>query len=187
MATTTATTTATTMDEIFLIDDFSNAQTASNGQRWQYVSDTVMGGISQGLAHHESVEGRQALVLRGSVSLENNGGFIQAALDLGATGQFLNASAAAGIAVSITGDGRSYALNLRTGDTQQPWQSYRCSVDTDSHWHTHYLPFTAFTPHRLEQALDTRSLRRIGLIAIGSPGAVRVAISRVAFYGDSES
>ncbi|WOJ96607.1 CIA30 family protein [Congregibacter brevis] len=173
--------------ETRLIDDFSYRQQASIGQCWQYVSDTVMGGISQGFARHESVNGRHALLLAGNVSLENNGGFIQAALDLEVAGKLLDASAAEGIAVSICGDGRSYALNLRTADTERPWQSYRCTIDTESHWQTRYLPFASFIPHRIEQALNPQILRRIGLIAIGSPGPARVAISRIALYGQGKS
>lgn len=41
-----------------------------------------MGGISTGSLSRETIEGKVANVLRGSVSLENNGGFIQMATDL---------------------------------------------------------------------------------------------------------
>ena len=46
---------------------------------WEFVSDTVMGGVSSGGVAEEIVGGRNATVLRGKVSLENNGGFIQMA------------------------------------------------------------------------------------------------------------
>ncbi len=41
-----------------------------------------MGGISNGSLSRETVQGKNANVLRGEVSLENNGGFIQMATDL---------------------------------------------------------------------------------------------------------
>ena len=44
---------------------------------WEFVSDTVMGGVSEGSVAEEIVGGCDATVLRGTVSLENNGGFIQ--------------------------------------------------------------------------------------------------------------
>lgn len=169
-------------EETCLLDDFANAQQASNGNQWQYVSDTVMGGLSHGAAEHRSVRGRSALLLSGSVSLENNGGFIQAALDLGSDGVTLSAGDAQGVAVSVCGDGESYAVNLRTHDTQRPWQSYRCFVDSHEEWTTHYLPFKAFVAHRVDQPLDSLRLRRIGLIAIGKAGPVQIAISRIALY-----
>ena len=65
--------------ELLLIDDFSVPGRAPSGARWQYFSDRVMGGVSQGSAEIAEVGGRQALRLSGEVSLENNGGFIQAA------------------------------------------------------------------------------------------------------------
>jgi Complex I intermediate-associated protein 30 (CIA30) len=41
-----------------------------------------MGGVSNGNVNREEYEGRKSNVLRGIVSLENNGGFIQIALNL---------------------------------------------------------------------------------------------------------
>jgi Complex I intermediate-associated protein 30 (CIA30) len=48
-------------------------------------SDQVMGGISEGTLTREVVQGRNANVLRGTVRLENNGGFIQMATNLAAS------------------------------------------------------------------------------------------------------
>lgn len=173
--------------ETLLIDDFGDAGRASSGGQWQYFSDRVMGGVSEGTAHHGIVDGRPALQLSGTVSLDNNGGFIQIALDLGMLGQPVDAGGASGIAVCLCGDGGSYAINLRSADTQRPWQSYRSRIDSTREWKTHYLPFEKFTPHRIDKPLDCSQLRRVGLIAIGDPGAARVAISRLAFYRDSQS
>ncbi|WP_414980194.1 CIA30 family protein [Congregibacter sp.] len=172
------------VEETFLFDDFSEPQRASNGFQWQYISDTVMGGVSQGAARHGVLASRPALQLGGTVSLENNGGFIQVALDLGALGETVDASAARGIAVCLCGDGGSYAINLRTADTQRPWQSYRSRMDSTEEWKTHYLPFSDFIAHRIEKPLDRCRLRRIGLISIGDPGPARVAVSRLALYRD---
>jgi Complex I intermediate-associated protein 30 (CIA30) len=56
-----------------------------------------MGGISEGTLTREVVQGRQANVLRGTVRLENNGGFIQMATNLaalkGSSSAFLSSSA----------------------------------------------------------------------------------------------
>lgn len=168
------------MDDTQLIDNFEHPL-RSGHHRWRYFSDQVMGGISAGDAGIENLRGRSALRLRGEVSLANNGGFIQAALDL-ADGKHIDASAWDGIRVTLSGDGRRYAINLRTADTQRPWQSYRCAVQSEADWKTLDLPFEDFVGHRIEQPLNRARLRRIGIIAIGEPGAVDVAISRLSFY-----
>ena len=165
-----------------LIDDFSQATCASNGQSWRCVSDRVMGGASTGCIEHAEIDGRRALRLRGEVSLENNGGFLQANLDLADEGGALDASTFAGIAIMLHGDGGAYAVNLRTTQLMRPWQSYRAQVTADAGWHEYRLPFTRFVAHRTELPLDIRQLRRVGLIAIGEARTVDVAIGRIAFF-----
>ena len=173
--------------EAQLIDDFRDPGRASNGNRWQYFSDRVMGGISTGAAIIDEVAGRRALRLQGDVSLANNGGFIQVALDLGAGGGDFDAGAYEGIAITARGDDDRYAVSLRTADVRRPWQSYRCEFTAGAGWQTHYLPFADFLPNRIERPLDTRRLRRLGVIAIGDAGPVDVAVARVAFYDLSAS
>jgi hypothetical protein len=56
--------------------------TTSSGTQWAGYTDQIMGGVSSGSVAREEIEGRTANVLRGSVSLKNNGGFIQMATNL---------------------------------------------------------------------------------------------------------
>ena len=165
-----------------LIDDFSNPEQASNGQRWRFFSDRVMGGVSLGDAAHGVIDGRPALRLAGEVSLENNGGFIQVALDLAADGRAVDASAFAGVELTLRGDGADYAVNLRTLELRYPWQSYRASIPSSASWETHRLPFKDFLPQRTDRPLNPARLRRIGLIAIGEARRVDVAIAELRFY-----
>lgn len=66
-----------------IIDDFSEAfPLTSSGTEWSGFSDRVMGGVSVGSLVREVIQAREANVLRGEVSLANNGGFIQMAVDL---------------------------------------------------------------------------------------------------------
>lgn len=165
-----------------LIDNFSNPEQASNGQRWRFFSDRVMGGISRGEATHDRVDGRRALRLTGDVSLENNGGFIQVALDLAGGDRLLDASAFAGVELTLRGDGADYAVNLRSADLRYPWQSYRATVPGIASWTTHRLPFDSFLPHRTDRPLNPARLRRIGIIAIGEARRVDVAIAELRFF-----
>jgi hypothetical protein len=64
-----------------------NPESDVGNRRWYFFSDAVMGGVSRGeVSLRPEVCGRKAVEMRGTVSLENNGGFIQIALDLNGTG-----------------------------------------------------------------------------------------------------
>lgn len=168
--------------EYLILDDRSrNTAESSVGTAWRLVSDTVMGGVSQGGLVVSHVQGRPCLRMTGRVSLDNNGGFIQASLDLGTEG-ILDASAYLGFEIDVCGNGETYNLHLRTADTLRPWQSYRASFFAPQSWQTVRLPFSVFQPHRLEVPMDVRRLRRIGLVAIGREFAADLCIGRVALY-----
>ncbi len=165
-----------------LIDDFSDPNLVSKlGTTWRGVSDQVMGGISQASVSREVVEGRTALRLSGDVRLENDGGFIQAALDLAPERGVFDASAFTGVRITARGNDERYSLHLRTSDNIRPWQSYRSHFQAGPEWETHELPFAAFTPYRLETPLDTMRLRRIGLVAIGRAFTADLAVSELSF------
>lgn len=167
---------------ILTIDDRSRSDLRSNvGTTWRCVSDTVMGGVSQGWLVSEEVSGRGCLRLRGAVSLENNGGFIQASLDLGKDA-WLDASGYLGFEIEVYGNGERYNLHLRTADTGIVWQSYRASFEAPPRWQTLRLPFAAFQPHRIDVPLDLRRLKRIGLVAIGREFTADVCVARVGLY-----
>lgn len=166
-----------------VIDDFTlSAPNAKNGASWQFVSDGVMGGVSRGTMARETIGGRNALRMRGTVSLEKNGGFIQVALDLSPDGAPIDASSFAGIEIDVLGNGEMYNLHLRTADLIRPWQSYRHSFAAGEEWKTHRLPFASFDAHRISVALDPAKLRRMGIVAIGRAFEADIAIRGIRFY-----
>ena len=126
-----------------------------------------MGGVSNGTMVREMVAGRPAIRMLGDVSLENNGGFVQIALDLTADGKAIDASAWRGIELEVFGNNEEYNIHLRTDDLNRPWQSYRQSFRADLRWRRVQFQFQDFTPYRTDTTLDARRLRRIGLVAIG--------------------
>jgi hypothetical protein len=153
-----------------VIDDFTDDGLVSElGTRWRGVNDQVMGGISKAKVSHSVIDGRPSLCMTGDVRLENDGGFIQAALDLAPAGDTIDAS-------GFT------SVHLRTPDNVRPWQSYRAHFTAGSDWETMDLPFETFVPYRLEAPLDTTRLRRIGLVAIGRAFYADLAVSELAFY-----
>lgn len=166
---------------VMIIDDFATGDGCSRlGARWQAFSDRVMGGVSEAALSPTILDGRRCLRLSGEVRLENNGGFIQMALDLAPAERTFDASAFRAIALTVRGNDERYGCHLRTTATARPWMSYRAPFDAGPTWREVVLPFAAFTPHRLEAPLQTTCLRRLGLVAIGRAFAADLAVARVA-------
>lgn len=173
------------MDGPLVLDDRHGGNLcANNGACWRAVTDAIMGGLSDARLRPAMIEGRPCLRLSGEVSLLNNGGFLQASLDLDQAGA-LDARGYAGVEIDVFGNGDSYNLHLRTRDTRVVWQSYRAGFVAAPQWRTLRLPFTDFTPYRIDQPLDTGGLRRLGLVAIGREMRADVCIARVSFYRES--
>jgi hypothetical protein len=166
-----------------LIDDFSDKSLLSKlGTRWRAVSDRVMGGISEASVYHDTIGGCPCLRLTGDVSLENRGGFVQAALDLHPSGGTIDVSSYTGMRLSVRGNGERYSVHLRTPDNVRPWQSYRAQFAAAADWEEIRLPFEGFAPHRLDVPLDTTRLRRVGLVAIGRAFHADLAVCEIGFY-----
>lgn len=166
-----------------LIDDFSNQSLTSKlGTQWYKASDKIMGGISEAFVAYETYGNRQCLHLTGDVCLENNGGFIQAVLNLSTSGKTFDASTFVGVRLVVRGNEEQYSLHLRTPDNVRPWQSYRASFTASSEWKTIDLPFVVFSPYRVEAPLDTSKLLRFGLVAIGRAFYADLAVSEVSLY-----
>jgi hypothetical protein len=165
-----------------IIDDRTSGDLNTNlGTRWQFIADTVMGGVSRGGLAAEVVDGRPCLHLTGQVSLANNGGFVQAGLDLRPAG-LLDARGWSGIELVVRGNDETYNLHLRTVDTRIVWQSYRASFQAGPQWTTVRLPFAGFIPYRIDRPLDLSVLRRLGLVAIGREMAADLCLSHMTFY-----
>ena len=166
-----------------VIDDLSAPHpNAANVAVWELVSDRVMGGVSRGVMTREVVCDRPALRMQGEVSLENNGGFIQIALDLDPRGGMIDARAWAGIEMDVTGNDEDYNLHLRTRDVTRPWQSYRASFRATPDWHRIRLPFADFTAHRIDAAPDLSQLRRVGIVAIARAFDADIAFAGIRFF-----
>ena len=171
-----------------VIDDLSrDPPIAAIGSRWGLFTDQVMGGASKGTMVREAIAGRPAIRMRGDVSLENNGGFVQIALDLSPDGGLVDANAWGGVELDVFGNGEAYGVHLRTDALTRPWQSYRQNFSARAEWRTVQLPFDQFVPHRTDVLLDTRRLRRIGLVAIGRRFSCDLALGGLRFMTSPRS
>ena len=172
-------------DTMILIDDRQSGDLQSAlGTQWRLITDGVMGGVSRGTLGTGQREGRNCLHLQGEVSLENNGGFIQAALELARSG-VLDASAYAGVELDVHGNGEAYNVHFKTSRVWLPWQHYRASFMAEPGWHTVQVPFDEFEGYRIGAAFDPSRLERIGIVAYGRAFMADLCIGRVAFYRES--
>ena len=163
------------------LDNFDTGP-AALARRWSVFSDRVMGGVSSVNGTMATVHGRHALHLTGRVSLEQNGGFIQAACSLGEPpGSGVNARGHRGIALSVCGAPGSYFVHLRTADTRAPWQYYGAPLPVSGDWTRVALDWGAFTPVSITGALDVSRIVRIGIVAAKTAFQADVALSELWF------
>jgi hypothetical protein len=149
---------------------------------WEFVSDGVMGGMSDGALTSGTINGREATRLRGRVSTENNGGFIQMTFDINASGAPYDARRWSGIELDVLGNNEAYETRLRTSDLDKPWQSFRFEFLAGNNWTTIRMPFSAFSAHRHDKVYDAAQLRRVGVLAIGREFDADIAVAQVRFY-----
>lgn len=167
-----------------IIDDRSSGNTISTlGPEWRLFTDTVMGGVSTGNINVHSHQGKNCLRLRGNVSTENNGGFVQMALPLSERGAF-DASGYDGVEIEIAGNNETYNIHFRTADLWFPWQSYRASFTALPNWQTIRLPFAELEAYKTSQAFQRNELKRIGLLGIGRNFKADLCLASIRLYSE---
>ncbi len=151
------------------IDETSAAKTifafdaASDARPWSATNDGVMGGVSEG---GSEITDEGVLRFSGNVSLENNGGFSS----IRSAEVERDLSDYDGVLIRIRGDGKHYAMNIRT-DVRFRAGSYRVKFDTKAgEWLEVFLRFSDFRATsfgvELPEAppLDTRKIRSFGFL-----------------------
>ena len=167
-----------------IIDDRSSGNLGSTlGPEWRLFTDTVMGGESSGDISLHSHREKDCLRMRGDVSTENNGGFVQIALPLSAEAPF-DASSYAGVELTVAGNNERYNLHLRTAGLWLPWQSYRADFLAQADWRTVRVPFNEFKPYKTTRRFNAGELERIGLVAIGRDFHAEFCLASIRFYAE---
>ena len=167
-------------DEL-LLDDFTDRGGLSSfGTRWNGFTDRVMGGRSDMQAGVVETDGGPALQIRGSVRLDNNGGFIQVRLPLEVDAGTLDATDFDGVALDVRGAPGPYFIHLRTPDCRRPWQYYRAELPVTREWTKVFVPFTDFRGKSIRAAADFANLRSIALVAYGEAFEAELEIRRLA-------
>jgi len=168
--------------DIKFIDDRSSSDLHSqSGDEWALITDGVMGGISDGQLSIDNINNRSCLRMTADVKLENNGGFVQVALNLPKL-TVKNINKYTGLMLEVLGNNEQYNIHLRTHDTWLPWQSYRATFEASSEWNTLYIPFTEFQAYRINKVLNIDKLKRIGLVAIGRRFSADLCLGKIGLY-----
>jgi hypothetical protein len=147
---------------------------------WTYVSDQVMGGVSEGRARIETRDGQPVLHLTGQVSTANRGGFIQARVTLDSPPP----ATSKGVTLRVRGNGEGYFIHLRTSGTVLPWQYYQAPFPTTSDWVDLRIPFNAFkaSGNLLRDAIRPESIRSLGIVAYGRDHSADLQVMWAGFY-----
>ncbi|SLN44957.1 Complex I intermediate-associated protein 30 (CIA30) [Falsiruegeria litorea R37] len=148
--------------------------------RWQYVADTVMGGVSTGKVSFEQASNAPFARLEGQVSTANNGGFIQFRHLL----ETRAPSDTQGVRLVVRGNNQAYFIHLRTTGTLLPWQYYQASFETTGTWTEVRLPFSAFerSGRLLRSTVSAGSVTSVGVVAFGRDHAAQVDVAEIGFF-----
>ncbi|MDC3097675.1 CIA30 family protein, partial [Candidatus Pelagibacter sp.] len=66
-----------TFSKEMILDQLKKPKITNQSQKWNFITDQVMGGVSTGKFEVEEVDGVLCYRMTGDVSTKNNGGFIQ--------------------------------------------------------------------------------------------------------------
>lgn len=133
--------------------------------RWEYIADTVMGGVSDGGAVIGLIDGSPAVRLTGDVSTQNNGGFIQVRRMLpdGLPPEMI------GFELDVRGNDQAYYVFVRTSEMTRPWYIYQVTFQAETNWQKVRIPLDTFARSHahLSETIDPAKITSIGLAAYG--------------------
>lgn len=145
--------------------------------RWSYVADTVMGGVSNGTIDFGTNGENNYVRLRGAVSTDNNGGFIQVRTRFD---DQIDENASV-VTLTVRGNGERYYVFLRSSKATRPWHSYRASFVAGKDWKKVTLPIAEFAASRdvLPDQIQASDIIGLGLVAYGGDFQADLSVANV--------
>ncbi len=166
-------------DELTLSYPFN----ADSGRYWQYVSDRVMGGVSDGQVNLEQDGDMYYARLTGNVSTANNGGFIQLRAGVSFANSENDGENLQGVRLNVRGNGETYYIHIRTNESWSPSDYYAATFKTDAEWKMIDLPFNKFERKwSKDSRLDPKKIRSFGIVAYGRDHISDISVSTIEFY-----
>jgi hypothetical protein len=164
-------------------EDLSFPFNADSGKYWQYVSDRVMGGISDGQVTIEQDGEMYYARLTGNVSTANNGGFIQLRSGVSFANTEKDGKNLKGVRLNVRGNGETYDIHIITNDRAYYGDYYSATFKVDSDWKMIDLPFNKFERQRYNTLkLDAKNIRSFSITAYGRDFTSDVSVSTIEFY-----
>ena len=169
--------------DYLLIDDFTRESSAL-GTEWEGFTDRVMGGVSEMRIGRIPGPDGPFIRMTGSVSLENNGGFVQIRLELAERGGVFDGSEYRGIRVRVRGKGDGYYIFLRTANTLLPWKFYKAPVPVSEEWAEVDIPWTGFESgdYGRSRVFSSSKLKSVALVAYGKAFEAEIDLAEIGFY-----
>ena len=164
-----------------ILDKLKNPKFTNQSQKWNFITDQVMGGVSTGKFMVEKVDGVMCYRMTGDVSTKNNGGFIQIRAKLNPE---INSEEYDGVYVKVHGNKKNYNLHLRTGLTLAPWQYYSYTFVTTKNWSEIRAPFKQFKKSNFYQpkSILGQNIKSVGLVAGFDNFKSDICLSEIGFY-----
>ena len=165
------------------VEDLSFPFNADSGRYWQYVSDRVMGGVSDGKVILEQDGEMYYVRLTGNVSTRNNGGFIQLRSGISFANSEKDGKNLQGVRLNVRGNGETYDIHIITNDMAYYGDFYSATFQADSDWKMIDLPFNTFERKRYNASkLDAKNIRSLAIAAYGRNFTSDVSVSTIEFY-----
>ena len=156
---------------------------SDSGKYWRYVSDQVMGGVSNGKVTLEQDGEMYYARLTGNVSTKNNGGFIQLRAGISFANSVKDGKNIQGIRLNVRGNGETYDIHIVTNDRAYYGDFYSATFQANSEWKMIDMPFNTFERKRYNAAkLDPKDIRSIAIVAYGRDFISDVSVSKIEFY-----
>ena len=177
--------------DAMIIDDMRNSSAHGKAEeanfcedksdKWCFVSDKVMGGVSEG-SFQTIVEGNDAHYnMQGNVSTENNGGFLQFRTKIS---NHPKNKLYKGIRIQVRGNNEEYAVHIRTKYLLLPWQYYESTFTATDEWQVVELPLKNFVKSNFYQPsnISSSDIKTLGIVAIGRDFQANIDLRYIELY-----
>ena len=165
------------------VEDLSFPFNADSGKYWQYISDQVMGGVSDGEVTLEQDGKMYYARLTGNVSTRNYGGVIQLRTGISFVNSEKDGKNLQGVRLNVRGNGETYDIHIITNDMAYYGDFYYATFQADSEWKMIDLPFNTFERKRYNTSkLDAKNIRSFAIAAYGRDFTSDVSVSILEFY-----
>lgn len=150
-------------------------------EQWEFISDSVMGGISNGELKIINDEHILYYKLLGRVSTANKGGFIQFRSKIKIKENYFNGLE---VVYKNKGENDNYFIHITTNMTIFPWQYYKSKLQLNKEWSLIRIPLNNFRKSNFYQPRNFTSeqIKTIGFVAIGDDFDAELDIRKIKLY-----